>query len=56
MFVSERASEGSWLVRLGGMEDPSHDVRICVVYGLTKHPLEALWDLICWQRNSKSGR
>ncbi len=55
VFVSERASEGSWWVNIGRMEDPLHVVRILVFDGVTKHPMETPWDLICSHRNKKSG-
>ncbi len=44
---SDAAKEGLCSVSIGRMEDLLHEVSILVLCGLTKHPIEDPWDLIC---------
>ena len=44
---SDVAKEGLCSVSIERMEDLLHEVSILVLCGLTKHPIEDPWDLIC---------
>ena len=54
--ASEEARVGLWADRHGRMEEPSHEERMRVFEGLTKHPILAPRELSSVQRNSRSGR
>jgi hypothetical protein len=56
VMASEEARVGLWADRRGRMEEPSHDERMRVFEGLTKHPILAPRRLSSVQRNSRSGR
>ena len=56
VVASEEARVGLWADRRGRMEEPSHEERMRVFEGLTKHPILAPRELSSVQRNSRSGR
>ena len=56
VVASEEARVGLWADRCGRMEEPSHEERMRVFEGLTKHPILAPRRLSSVQRNSRSGR
>ena len=53
---SDCASWGLSVVSVGRIDVPLHDVRILVLCGLTKQPMDAPCCLICVHKNSRSGR
>ena len=56
LVASKEARVGLWADRRGRMEEPSHEERMRVFEGLTKHPILAPRELSSVQRNSRSGR
>ena len=56
VVASKEAKVGLWADRRGRMEEPSHEERMRVFEGLTKHPILAPRELSSVQRNSRLER